>query len=783
MRWNGLKQIYWLGLMTSLGALTACATTPPPPERQPISATELAMGEWEASPPLINGIPQETIAELPTTTQFVPPKEVNRQGEAIRLQTLSRHTPTDFRLAPNDPVELNFEQGELRQVIEIISESLGLAVVIDPTIGDKVTIRTPANKPLKKRDLWPLLQLLLSDAGVTIEKKGNVFYFKKEGQIVPGSIGTQSRLLTDSDAPEVVQITPLRFISAADAKNLLAPVIQPRGRVIDFPNNLNVVGIVTAPQRLERVNKLLELVDADPFLHRGMRLFRLLNSPAAEVQAELDRVLKAIIGENMPYQVVPLERLNALLVVAPPGAGFKDVELWVDVLDERNEGGTEQIFIYKVRNLEAKELASTLSEVFKEEDDEEEDELRRRREQQEQQDRQQDNQQSPPQLPLNMADNQSPDPQTPTTPASATAVSAELKVRIVADESTNSLIVRSTPRDYKQLLQTIRELDAVPKEVMVNAVIAEVQLNKSNRYGIDWQAILENNYGSVRSNLSNTNTTSSDDDDNSDANADLFGLVINYFSGSLTAVLNLVASEGDISVLSRPSILVRNNEEASINVGESEPVITRINTSSLNNQQLSNDVQYRDTGITLKVTPRINDDGIINLQIEQDISQLGEPRTEQQLQSFSQRKVSTVVVVRDGSAIVIGGLIQTRSTTSNQRIPGFSRIPVMGKALFSSNSDELDRTELVLLLMPKIVDPTLDTRPLVRDFRRRMQATSQLLNTSDFILGDLLGTDPSLLPSVPAFSELPLTPAEERIEELDEQVEELVEDTEMLKEG
>jgi general secretion pathway protein D len=682
---------------------------------------------------------QSLITELPHS-QPKSLKQVNQAGQVPTTTTLTEKTldTSHLDLSEGDEIQLDFEQTDLRQILEIIADSLKISLVIDPTIGDKVSLRTAPDKPLTKKDLWPLLKLLLNDAGITMEKRGGVYHLKKMAPTLPGDISLSPEKLTSSDSPEVMQITPLRFIAVEAAQAILAPLVQPKGRLITLPT-LNIIGIITTPQQLERVNKLIDIVDADPFLHRGMRLFRLANSKATEVQTELDKILKALYGTAPPtYQSVALERINAILVVAPPNSGFNEVASWVEILDENSEDSGEQVFIYKVRNLEASKLATTLSSVFKLEDQkaaEEKEKMKR-------------NEKKPPD------ERGKPLPLTPTTTSTSTLpVSAELKVNIVADEATNSLLIRASPRDYRQLLETIDLLDKVPKEVMVNVVIAEVTLTDATKFGIDWYALFnarlvggsnlnvpDGNFPTTRRGIAAGNNLS--------PLPSFDGFTLGYLSGSLNAVLNIIASTGDTSILSRPSILVRNNEEASINVGSSEPTVGSLVTPSisLNNSTTSNtsynnpyqtDVQYKDTGITLKVTPRINEDGIINMKISQEVSQLGGLRTTQNLQSFVQRKLETSVVVRDNNAIVMGGLIETHKNQNSQGIPGLKDIPIVGSTLFSTTSQDDTRTELVLLIVPKIVNPEIDNDPLVQDFIRRMQATEALLNGQGIFMNEL----------------------------------------------
>jgi general secretion pathway protein D len=739
-----LKQITVVLLCSSV--LVACNT--PPKRKARISAQELAKRELQTQPPVVNKVAvDQPVAEPPPPPE--PLKKVNQIGRVPTVTTLTEQTLDISNLSNDAPIELDFEQVALRQIIELIADALNISVVIDPTIGNKITIRTAKDKPLTKKDLWPLLQMLLNDAGVTMEKKGKVYYLKKAAPKLPGTMGITPETLTSSTSPEVLQITPLRYITAEAAQTVINPLIQPKGRVITLPT-LNVIGIITTPERLKRVNKLLHIIDADPFLHRGMRLFRLINSKATEVQAELDKILKAIYNKATPaYQVIALERINAILVVAPPNSGFNEVATWVEILDERSEESGEQVFIYKVKNLEASKLASTLSSVFKlDKEAEEKQKLKKTQ------------QKAFPTDNKNKKKNEKP-PSSPT-PNGSKTVSADLKVTIVADESTNSLLIRASARDYRQLLETIYTLDQVPKEVMINVVLAEVKLTEATQFGIDWHALFKGAHGAIGSDLtvpdgnfatsinsttssdttsSNTNigeTKASDTSDNNTSSlASFAGLTINYLSGGLNAVLNMVASNNELSILSRPSLLVRNNEEASINIGSNEPFLSTVNTSSTNpSDLLSTDVQYKDTGITVKVTPRINDDGIINLKIFQELSQLGEERTTQNLQSFITRKIETFVVVRDGSTIVIGGLIQTIERDNQQGIPLLKDIPLIGRTLFSSTDKQVERTELALIIVPQIVNPEADNRPLVLQFKKRLELVSKLLNERQVFMGE-----------------------------------------------
>lgn len=703
---------FWI--VTLVSSLTACSIIDTKPKEN-IANDSIGL-DIPSAPPLSKNI--ENIPILNNSTTTAPKKVIDSIGkipEVVPYETqqppgLSTNTPS------NELIGLNLEQVELRAVFEMVADALGISVVIDSSIADKVTVRTAPDKSLTRDDLWALLQLLLAENNVSMEKKGVAYHLKKEKKALPDAIGSTKDQLTKSNAPEVLQVTPLRYITVDSALTALKPMVEPEGRLLVI-SNLNVLGIVTSPEKLSKINKLLALLDADPFVHRGIRLFRLQNAKASEAKTDLDKILQAVEGKMPAFEIIALDRINSLLVISPPQRGFEEVARWVEIVDERNEAGGEQIFIYRVRNLKATSLATTLKDVFRTDGKET---PRITPKDPNKPDEKHSEQPKPveQQNPLNQLNQLNPQ---------HVATAANLKINIVADEETNSLLIRATPRDYRHLLNTIALLDNLPKEVMINVVVAEVELTEGNQFGIDWFSLFNKgakgfigNESKVPGAAGVTNGVPTRSDN---------GLVVSYITGSITGVLNALSTEGRVELLSRPSLLVKNNQEATINVGSDEPTITRMNqtqTGINTGVTTSNEVQYRKTGIILKVKPQINEDGIINMTIKQEVSALGAERTAEKLPSFKQRVVDTALVVRDGTAVVMGGLIQTSINNNNEGIPLLKDVPVLGK-LFQSQSGNRVRTELVVMIVPQIIQPEADNREYVRQFRDRMTEVKRLM--------------------------------------------------------
>lgn len=287
---------------------------------------------------------------------------------------------------------------------------------------------------------------------------------------------------------------------------------------------------------------------------------------------------------------------------------------------------------------------------------------------------------------------------------------------------------------YKRQLETIALLDTVPKEVMINMVIAEVELTDERQFGIDWGRLFGgSNKAYVGSDFNVPGALGNPADTVSNVVRGNNGLMLGYIGDKVSAVLNVLSADAHVELLSRPSLLVRNNQEASINVGSDEPTITRINQTSTGlstGLTTSNEVQYRKTGIILKVKPQINEDGIINMDIKQEVSSLGSERTEEKLPSFNERVIETSLVVKDGNAIVMGGLIETKWTNSFEGIPVLQDTPIIGRA-FQSESIVKKRTELVVIIVPQIIYPEADNSQYVRQFRDRMKEVKRLMENDD----------------------------------------------------
>ena len=629
--------------------------------------------------------------------------EINRDGAALQYDGIPELGPTPVEPLTGNVVELNYEQADLRLVLEELAAALDVSIVIDPTIDSKVSIRTSSARPLSEEDIWPLIRLLTRDAGVVVNRVGNVYNARKITSALPAEIATPDTL-GQGTASRILQITPLTFISTESAVQVIEPLLATDGEVRTLVGN-GTLAISASESQLQRINELLFLVDADPFQNQGIHLYQLFNANAVEVADELSEILLLIEGSTPAYQVKGIERINGILVTAPASRGFEEISRWLQILDSDGQEQVEQLFHYQVNNLSAVELAETLSEVFEDDDD---DALSIANRGNDVENNTLDS--------VGLADGVS-------VVTTNTVVSANLSVKIVADEATNSLLIRSTARDYRQLLTTINQLDAVPLQVMINAVIAQITLSEATKFGVDWSRIAaDSQVDPISTNVS------------TEFVPQLGGLLFtkSFIDGAsqVDATLEAIAINNDVQLLARPSLTVANNQEGDIQIGSQVPVEQG---QSLGNAGVSTtNIIYRDTGIVLSITPQINNDGIVNLIIRQELSSVdGGATGVNNNPVFNNQEINTTVVVRNGENVVLGGLIQTETENLNTGVPGLNRVPLLGR-LFSYQQETVERRELFIVLRPEIINLNSETGLEYQDILDRFDMASDLIEASDF---------------------------------------------------
>ena len=293
------------------------------------------------------------------------------------------------------------------------------------------------------------------------------------------------------------------------------------------------------------------------------------------------------------------------------------------------------------------------------------------------------------------------------------------QVRVTADEGNNAVIVFGTPRAYAVVEDALRKLDVPPQQILIEAAITEVGLTDTTAYGVQW------NYtnGATSAGYSTTGTA------NGSAGipgptASLPGFSYFYSGSSISATLNALQQHTNIKVVSAPKLLVLNNQTAALQVGDEVPISSGTTTNLANTNSVTSTIEYKDTGVILKITPRVNASGLVQLDVSQEVSQVATvaspTATEQQSPTISTRRIATTVSVRDGQVIALGGLFLTNKNIARNGIPILSQIPVIG-ALFGTHTATESRTELIVLLKPHVLSTDDDARAVTNELRAKLR--------------------------------------------------------------
>jgi general secretion pathway protein D len=667
-----------------------------------------------------------------------PPQTVPGTGAFVRPSTSGSGgvIPTG-----DGDITFNFVNADVRDVLrELLGDQLHLQYAVDPKVQATVTAQTSG--PIARSAVLPTLENILRASGVALLQAGGVY------RVVPLEDANRASSATVAQPTTTqpgygIRVLPLKFVKAAELKPLLDPFV-PTGGVLETDNVRNLL-IVSGPSGdLDGFAALVSQFDVDWLAGKSFAIYPLHAGKAKEVTTELQAVLEQGTDGSGPLaglvRVVPVERLNAILVITSRPSYLSQMKAWVDRLDYGDANATPRFFEYQVQKTRAVDLARVLRQLFPSSD------VRIVRP--EKSPRPSFTRLGTPvALPgaagtvstgisgaaaaasvpaAAPAQQQTADEerdQPGGAPAGAAAGASELAlppVRIVADEKNNTLVIFARPGDYRMIEKMLQKLDVAPQQVLIEATIAELTLNDDLQYGV--QYFLKSGNKQFELNSAKTGSLVA---------SDLAGVFpgFNYVvaNASQHAIINLLKSVTKVTVLSSPQLLVRNHQTAGLQVGAQVPIVTQSAQSVITaNAPVINSIEYRNTGVILEVTPRINPDGMIGLEVDQEVSDVA-PTTSSTIDSptINDRHLVSSIMVQDGETIALGGLIREDTNDSKGGIPVLSDIPVVGP-LFRTTDRSRGRTELLVLLSPKIIRDTNDARTMTEDLRNRIQGLRPL---------------------------------------------------------
>lgn len=642
-------------------------------------------------------------------------------GEFTSRRPLSAAPATT---AGPDGVTLNLLNVPIAQAAKLVLSDL---MKLNYTVSDKVT----GNVTLQTAT--PMPRDAVIDAFETALRQSGAMLVRSEGyyRVMPvagaGQAGAPVRAAGEGSGLGVeVQVVPLKHVSASEMKRLIDPVAQ-QGTVLRADDARNILFLGGTGRELNDIKALIGLFDVDWMRGMSFALFPVKTSDPEAIAQELETVFG--VDKEGPLKgvvrFIPNRRLGSVLVISSKPQHIETARGWIARLDKLAQQGEEQLFVYKIQNRSASELATLLQRILSSGRDPaaaQPGQVAPRFEPAESATPTLIEPRATSALSTGVGGNSmrpgatpsaapvlSTSPGAPGRPGAGSSFQAA-GVKVVADEAHNALVIQATPKEYQRIQRILERLDVLPTQVMLEAVIAEISLNDELKFGLKWWAKRKHEKFTL-----------------SDAAS---GAVASNFPGfsyflavrNVQVVLDTLSSVTKVNVVSAPSLMVMDNRKATLQVGDQVPIITQTAQSVTNpDAPAVNTVTMKDTGVILTVTPRVNDSGRVVLDVEQEVSNVART-TSSGIDSptIQQRRVKTTVVVGDGETIALGGLIQQRENQVRNQVPWLGTIPVVG-SVFRQTEATGDRTELVIFLRPMVVRDIVEARNVTEEFRQRLQ--------------------------------------------------------------
>lgn len=690
-------------------SLSGCGSLPDTLDPDDDLLHEALQGTGAQRPPL-----QAPVAETaPPATQAPPQRQLIRGNQAFVRQPAA---PANVPQQGGDIV-FNFADQPIEAVInsvmgDLLHENYSIAE------GVKGTVSFSTSKPVDKQQALSILETLLSWTDNAMIKQGNRYVILPASQAVAGKLVPQMRVAQPSSGLSA-RLFPLRYISATEMQKLLKPFARENAFLLVDPAR-NVLSLAGTAEELANYQDTIDTFDVDWLKGMSVAVFGLQRASVAELMPELQAMFGADSGTPLAgmLRFLPVERTNSVVAISSQPEYLSEVGDWIRTIDEG--GGNEpQMYVYDVRNMKAADLAKYLRQIYGNgaiKDD------------------------APAKVAPGLrtttlssstsaglqANVPAPAPDEPESePADNTQTPAtsdlEAGTRITAQKSSNQLLVRTRPAQWKEIEAAIKRLDNPPLQVQIETRILEVKLTGELDLGVQWYLgrLAGNSTSTTVANASGSQGALGGGGAGLGAADSLF---YSFVSSNLQVALHALETNGRTQVLSAPSLVVMNNQPAQIQVGDNIPISqTTVNTGDADTTLSS--VEYVQTGVILDVVPRINPGGLVYMDIQQQVSDAQNPTGNSETPvnpRISTRSVSTQVAVQSGQTVLLGGLIKQDNAESVSAVPYLAKIPGL-RWLFGNTGKSKDRTELIVLITPRVITSSSQARQVTDDYRQQMQ--------------------------------------------------------------
>jgi general secretion pathway protein D len=684
----------------------------------------------------------------------------------------------DFRVASADPaavvrgdgVELNFEGAEIQNVAKtVLGDTLGISFVVDPRVQGNVTLASTG--PIPRKDVLPVFESVLRMSNAAVVHEGNLV------KIVPvaEASGTGAVNIGAGQAGFGVSIVPLRYTAATTIARTAENFLSRAGAIkIDQARNLLLIQGTTAER--QAALDVVAAFDVEWMRNQSVGVYPLKSTSPETMIKELERVFES--GDGGQGQGVvrfqPISRMNAVLVVTKNPKFLDRATQWVQRLDRSDTSGTT-VRVYRLKYARAPQVAKVLNEIFLTQRAGQSigdsplsqiapgtNAAQSRLDSLKAANAGSDGSATssgksspargaasagtagPIAAAFENFENKGKDGDAESTTRSSSISSTDKggmfqNVRITPDTADNSIVVYSNQEDYRIIERSLRELDRPRLQVAIEATVAEVTLTDALQFGVQYFFANKNsNVGLLPATggaVAAPAATAASATATADASSAVQTAIQSAFLQRVLPGLNLVlgaeaqpkviltalSNLTNVKVLSAPSVVVMDNQPALLQVGNEIPVSTGAATILTNpNTPVVNTIEMRNTGVILKVLPHVYANGQIQMEIEQEISNVVNPTQVTLTPTISQRRVHSTIAVTSGQTVLLGGLISDQDQSTKAGIPLLSDIEVIGN-LFGTRSGQKVRTEIIMFIKPRLIRNSVDSRSVAEEFRSRLE--------------------------------------------------------------
>ncbi|MDX8390469.1 MAG: type II secretion system secretin GspD [Mariprofundaceae bacterium] len=597
-------------------------------------------------------------------------------------------------------VTMNFSDADLRSVIKFVAEFSDRNFLIDNRVKGKVTIISP--KPIQSDDAYRVFLSILAINGFTAIESGNVT------KILPIAEGKQKGLRIGgggSDDVLFTQIIKLEHASAQQMVAVLRPLISPNSNLTAYvPGNILI--LTDLASNGVKVRKIVEMLDVSDSV--GVRILTLEHASAEKIAKTLQGLYASRSPGKGASQRVKIMSHNPgnMLVIVADGPAISDISDIVGKLDILPKPDSGRLQVRYLKNANAEDIAKVINTLI---------------------------------------GGQAKAPAVKGGLASAPLFAGD--VRLVADAGTNSLLITADSSDRDALNRIIDQLDIRRLQVLIEAMIVEVSGNTAQQFGIEWRTVSDFLQEGERTTFGGTSFSNQAGTNINTASVNPFaigsGLVVGLASGTISfagaefanlgGLLRAMEGVADTNVLSTPTLLTMDNEEAEINVGQNVPFITGQSSTQAGVANPFTTVERKDIGLILRVTPQISEGDTIKLKIYQEMSSLDGGTAAEGGFITSKRSIKTTVLASDKQIIVLGGLMRDDDTSSVQRVPCLGAIPLFGEP-FKYTENTMRKTNLMVFLHPHIIRSNDDIKGVTRVKYRSIRSLYERPNTKGSVL-------------------------------------------------